>query len=256
MVFAGLEYPDIKFIVEWPAFLFKDIELLAFNKIALISLIAFLVPTILFTLAKRQTGPVPKGARNFSEAIIDFVDTGIIKPTIGHGGEAYRPFLLTLFLFIAIGNLHEVIPFFQMPANARMGGPMVLALVVWVTWIGVAIKQQGISFFTHVVWPPNVPGALKPFVGLLEFLSTFLIRPFSHAVRLFANMLAGHILLVTISVMCIALWQAGPLASVEVVTFPFLVIMTGFEIFVSILQAYVFTILTAVYIAGSRAAHH
>ncbi len=255
MIFAGLEYPDIKYIVEWPAFLFKDSDLLAFNKIALISFIAFAVPTLLFLAARRQTGPVPKGARNAAEAIVDFVDSGIIKPTIGHGGEVYLPFLLSLFLFIAIGNVHEVIPFFQMPANARMGGPMVLALIVWVTWIGVAIKHQGISFFTHVVWPPNVPGALKPFVGLLEFLSTFLIRPFSHAVRLFANMLAGHILLVTIGVMCIALWQASALAVVEAVTFPFLVVMTGFEIFVSILQAYVFTILTAVYIAGSRSHH-
>ena len=96
-----------------------------------------------------------------------------------------------------------------------------------------------------------MPKALYLLVTPIEFLSTFLIRPFSLAVRLFANMLAGHILLVTFSVLCITLWSASVLAGVLVLSFPMLVAFTGFEFMVAFLQAYIFTLLTAVYIGGA-----
>ncbi|NNE72077.1 MAG: F0F1 ATP synthase subunit A [Acidimicrobiales bacterium] len=214
-------------------------------------LIAAAVPIGLFFAARGQKSLVPQGARNLAETSIEFIEEQIVMPTIGPDGMRYVPFLLSLFFFIAIGNLFEVIPMFHMPANARMAGPLVLALTVYALWIFVGVKNHGLGYIKELLFPPGVPKALYILVTPIEFLSNFLIRPFSHAVRLFANMLAGHILLVTFSVLCIALWQTGPLLAVEALTFPMLVGLTAFEIGVALLQAFVFTILTGVYIGGA-----
>ncbi len=243
----GLEFPSVSNLVEWPGF---------FNKIGLIYLIAAVVPILLFLVARGQKGLVPTGARNVAETLVGFVEEQIVMPTIGKDGMVYVPFLLSLFMFIAISNIFEIIPVFQMPGNARMAAPLVLALIVFFTWIYIGLKNHGLGYLKEVLFPPGVPKALYLLVTPIEFLSTFLIRPFSHAVRLFANMLAGHILLVTFGVLCIALWQRGPLLAVEVLSFPMLVALTAFEAGVAVLQAYVFTILTGVYIGGALHPSH
>ena len=144
-----------------------------------------------------------------------------------------------------------------MPATARIAIPLCLALLVWVIFILVGIKHQGVGYFTHMIWPPDVPTALKPLVGVIEVVSTLLIRPFSHTVRLMANMMAGHILLVTFSLLTEALVQAETmrfaLIPLGILPFGMLLFLTAFEILVAFLQAYIFTILAAVYIdAGKR----
>jgi len=207
-------------------------------------------------LAGRKAQLVPKGVQNLVESAVAFIRDGIIMETIGPGGLRYLPFLTSLFFFILIGNIFEVIPFFQMPANARMAGPAVFALITWIFFICVGIKHQGPKYFWNAVAPPGVPKALLLVVVPIEFLSTFLVRPFSLAVRLFANMLAGHILLVTFSVLCITLFSASLLALVLPFSYAMLVGLTGFEIMVSFLQAYIFTILAAVYIGSSMHAEH
>ena len=139
-----------------------------------------------------------------------------------------------------------------MPANARMGGPLVIALIAWAMFIAVGIKHNGLSYFKDIAWPPSVPIGMRWFVGGIELLSTFILRPFSHAVRLFANLLAGHILLVTFAVLSITV--AGLAIGwiwLEVFTFGGLVAFTAFEVFVSLIQAFVFTIIAAVYIGGA-----
>ena len=158
---------------------------------------------------------------------------------------------VVVFLFIFIGNITEVIPFFQMPANARMAGPLVLALIAWGMFISVGVRHNGLGYFKDVLFPPGVPKALYILVTPIELLSTFFVRPFSHAVRLFANMLAGHILLITFGVLCISVWSASALILIQIGTFPGLVAFTAFEVGVSLIQAFVFTILAAVYIGGA-----
>ena len=106
-----------------------------------------------------------------------------------------------------------------MPANARMAGPLVLALVAWGMFISVGVRHNGPGYFKEVLFPPGVPKAFYLLVTLIEFLST-LVRPFSHAVRLFANMLAGHILLITFGVLCISVWSASALVLIQIGTFP------------------------------------
>jgi F-type H+-transporting ATPase subunit a len=247
---GGLQFPPIENIVKWPAWFFKG-TLFEFNKIAFISLIAMVVPVVLFLIAGRNAKLVPTGLQNVMETSIDFVEKQVVLPAIGPDGMRYLPMLISMFFFIWIGNLFEVIPTSHMPANARMANPLMLALVAWVMFIGVGVKHHGLGYFKEALFPPGVPKALYLLVTPIEFLSTFLIRPFSLAVRLFANMLAGHILLVTFSVLCITLWSASILAGVLVLSFPMLVAFTGFEFMVAFLQAFIFSLLTAVYIGGA-----
>lgn len=250
----GLEFPPIDDIVKWPDWFAKGTAF-GFNKVALIYVLALVIPTLFFFVAGRQKGFVPKGVRNAAEVVIGFVEKQVMLPTMGTEGRPFLPLLVTLFSFIFVANIFEVIPAFQMPANARLAAPLVLALTVWVTFIVVGFKHQGMKYVAHIAWPAGVPGFLKPLVGGIELLSTFVIRPFSHAVRLFSNMLAGHLLLVTFSVLCISLWTTNPLFVVNIPTFVVLVGLTGFEVAVAFLQAFVFTILTGVYIGGSMQGH-
>ena len=250
----ALEFPPIENLVEWPAY-FGEGTIFEFNKIALISVLAVVIPSVLFILSKKEL--VPSGLQNVVESTVGFVEKQVVQSAIGPDGGKYLPLLLSIFLFVFFGNIFEVIPTFQMPANARMANPIVLALVAWVTFIAVGVKAQGVGgFLKSSLFPPGVPKALYVLVTPIEFLSTFLLRPFGLAVRLFANMLAGHILLVTFGVLCIALWQKTALIVVLPFSFATLVALTGFEIMVSLIQAFVFSLLTAVYISLSRSAHH
>ena len=252
---GGVHFPPIDLIVKWPA-AFGDGQWYAFNKIALISLIAMVVPALLFFLAGRNAKLVPGKLQNLMEQGIDFVEKQVVLPAIGPDGMRYLPMLTAMVFFIWIGNLFEIIPTSHMPANARMANPLLLALTAWVMFIGVGVKHNGLGYFKSALFPPGVPKALYILVTPIELLSTFVIRPFSLAVRLFANMLAGHILLVTFSVLCITLWQASPLIAVELLSFPMLVAFTGFEFMVAFLQAFIFALLTAVYIGGALHPEH
>lgn len=252
---GGVHFPPIEDIVKWPA-AFGDGEWYAFNKIGLISLIAMAAPALLFWLAGRKASLVPKGVQNVAEASIDFVEKQVVLPGIGREGMRYLPMLLAMFFFIWIGNLFEVIPTAHMPANARMANPVILAITAWAMFIGVGLKHNGLGYLKSALFPPGVPKALYVLVTPIELLSTFIIRPFSLAVRLFANMLAGHILLVTFSVLCITLWGLKPLVVVEALSFPMLVAFVGFEFMVAFLQAFIFALLTAVYIGGALHPEH
>ncbi|WP_208027110.1 F0F1 ATP synthase subunit A [Rhabdothermincola sediminis] len=254
MIF-GLEFPEFKTIVEWPS-AFGEGTWYGFNKIALINVIA-VVATALFFFLSRKGELVPRGPQNLAESAVGFLKDGIIMQTIGPDGMRYLPYLASLFFFILIGNLFEIIPFFHMPANARMANPALLAIITWVFFIAVGFKHQGpLKYFKSALFPPGVPAALYLLVTPIEFISTFIVRPFSLAVRLFANMLAGHILLVTFSVLCITLWVLGPLLAVLPASYFMLVALTGFELMVAFLQAYIFTILAAVYIGGALHPDH
>ena len=247
---AEVKFPPIQNLVEWPNGLGTS-SWYGFNKIALMSVLAVVFTVVLFLLGRKKQ-LVPKGAQNLVESSVNFIEEGIINQTIGPDGAKYLPFLGTLFFFILFGNLFEVIPGFQMPANARMANPAIMALTTWVFFICVGVKAQGpLHYLKNNLFPPGVPWPLYILVTPIEFISTFLVRPFSLAVRLFANMLAGHILLVTFSVLCITLFTASLLALVLPFSFFMLVALTGFEVMVAFLQAYIFTILAAVYIGGA-----
>jgi F-type H+-transporting ATPase subunit a len=252
----ALEFPPISHLVEWPEILFEGTAF-AVSKIVIINLLAVILTMLIFTLAGRKRALVPTGVQNVAEASVDFIEDGVIMQTMGPEGLPWTPFLTSLFFFVFFNNIFEIIPGFQMPANARMAVPAFLALTVWVIFNIVGVINQGpIGYLKSSLFPPGVPKALYLLVTPIEFVSTFLVRPFSLAVRLFANMLAGHILLVTFAVLTAALWGASALVAVLPFSFVMLVFLTGFEILVSFLQAYIFTILAAVYIGGAMHPEH
>ena len=251
---AALNFPPIGELVDW-----KKFGPLGFNKTAVIDLLALVLTLGLFFAAARKKALVPTGVQNLVESIIDFITDGIILQTMGPDGMGFLPFLTAMFCFIFVCNIFEVIPLIQFPANARMANPMILALVVWVLYIFMGFKRQGIGYLKSSLFPPGVPKALYVLVTPIEFLSTFLVRPFSLAVRLFANMLAGHLLLVTFAVLTDTLLVHSSIAILK----PLFILpaamdvgITGFEVLVALLQAFIFTILTAVYLGGSMHPEH
>ena len=198
---------------------------------------------------------VPSGVQNVAEAVVDFVRNDVILQAMGPDGMRFLPFLVTVFTFVFVCNVFEIIPGIQMPVTARMAIPMFLALVVWVTYNVIGIAKQGpLGYFKNILVPPGVPVALLPLIGFIEFISTIFVRPFALAVRLFANMLAGHLLLVTFAVLASALFSSTYVGAI----FPggLLIALTGFELLVAVLQAYIFVILTAVFIGGAMHPEH
>lgn len=249
----ALEFPPINEILRW-----RDL-FPTFNKVALIAVAAALIASLIFILASRQDGlKAPKGVRNLAETIVEFIENQIIMPTMGRDGLGWTPFMLSLFSFIYLCNVPGIIPVVYMPATARIAIPLFLSLLVWVVFIGVGFKHQGLSYIKNSLFPPGVPGPLYVLVAPIEFISTFLVRPFSLTVRLFANMLAGHILLVTFALLTEELVQGDSLILKPVGILPFfmLVFLTAFEVLVAFLQAYIFTILAAVYIGGAAHPEH
>lgn len=247
----GLEFPPINEILRWQD-LFPS-----FNKVALIAVAATIITTVLFlTAANRDAKVAPRGVRNLAEIVVEFIEDQIVMPTMGKRGLSWTPFLLSLFMFIYLCNVPGIIPILYMPATARIAIPMCLSLLVWAIFLGTGIKHNGLGGYAKtVLFPPGVPKALYVLVTPIEFISTVLVRPFSLTVRLMANMLAGHILLVTFALLSEALFQAKDAVLIPFGILPLfmLLFLTAFEILVAFLQAYIFTILASVYIG--EAAH-
>ena len=251
MSLLGVDVPPVSHVTIWGS------GPLGINKTAVIYVFALVATALVFWLGTRKKDAlVPSGLmQNTAESSIGFVRNQIIMQTMGTDGLGYLPYLSALFFFIFFSNITEVLPFVQFPANARFGMPMVLALLTWVIFNVVGIKRQGPAhYFVNSVFPPlgdmNIFGKIAMYILLapIEFLSTFIIRPFSLMVRLFANMLAGHLILVTFAALTAALWAAKFTVVIAPLSFGLLVAMTGFEVLVSFLQAFIFAILTAVYI--------
>jgi F-type H+-transporting ATPase subunit a len=253
MSLLGVDVPPVSHVTNWGT------GPLGFNKTAAIYIFAAVATMLVFYLGtRRKDALVPAGLlQNTAESGVGFVRNQIIMQTIGPDGLGYLPYLTALFFFIFFSNITEIIPGVQFPANARFGVPLLFALTTWVIYNVVGVVKQGpLHYLKNSVIPPGVPKLILPLVMLIELVSVFVVRPFSLAVRLFANMLAGHLILVTFAVLSAALWAAKPTIVIMPFSFALLVAMTGFEILVSFLQAFIFAILTAVYIGSSMHPDH
>jgi F-type H+-transporting ATPase subunit a len=249
----AVDVPPISNVTVWGS------GALGFNKTAAVYLFATVATMVVFFLGtRRKDALVPSGImQNTAESGVGFVRNQIIMQTMGTDGLKYLPYLTALFFFIFFSNITEVIPGVQFPANARFGVPLVLALITWFVYMIVGIVKQGpLHFLKNSTIPPGVPIAILPLVAIIEFAQVLIVRPFSLAVRLFANMLAGHLILVTFATLTAALWALKVTAVIAPFSFFLLVAMTGFEVLVSFLQAFIFTILTAVYIGTSMHPEH
>jgi F-type H+-transporting ATPase subunit a len=258
----ALVFPPIDEILRWKPFFGEDGDMWALNKVGLIAILATVATLALFLVGGAKKQLVPTGAQNVAEFSIDMIEEQIVYQTIGTHKEdrAWTPYLTCIFFFILFCNITEIIPFFQMPATARMGIPAFLAILSWLIFIIVGVVKNGPKYFKQAVVPPGVPFALLFLVVPIEIISTFVVRPFSLAVRLFANMLAGHLLLVTFSVMghdlILAKTSVFVLKPMAILPFILFIAITVFECLVILLQAYIFTMLTALYIGGAMHPDH
>jgi F-type H+-transporting ATPase subunit a len=247
----GITFPEINEVIRW-------VDLFpTFNKVALIGCLAAIIGITVFLMAANADSTVaPTGVRNLAEIIVEFIE-GMIMETMGKDGLKWTPHMLSFFIFIYLCNLPGIIPIIYMPATARMALPLFLAVIVWVMYIAVGFKHQKAGYLTHMLWPPGVPIFLKPLVGLIEFVSNIFVRPFALAIRLFANMLAGHMLLVTFAILTeeLIIGDSIILKPLSVLPFFMLLFVTAFEVLVGFLQAYIFTILACVFIGSSMESH-
>ncbi|GAB2671813.1 F0F1 ATP synthase subunit A [Nocardia goodfellowii] len=203
-------------------------------------------------LAFRSPKIVPRGLQNVAEYGLLFVKEQICDEVLGkESGRKFFPLIATIFFTVLFLNFSGVIPGLNISSNARIGMPLVLAVLAYVTFNYVGIKKYGfLKYMRSSIVVPNVPPALHLLLIPIEFISTFVLRPFTLTVRLMANMLAGHIMLVLFfSATQFFLFDA--VAWMKIFS-PFSLLaglgFTLFELLVVFLQAYVFALLTAVYI--------
>lgn len=215
----------------------------------------------LLALATSRATLVPGRAQSVAELLYEFV-AGMIRSTAGNDGLRFFPFVFTLFIFILMGNMLGMMPYFPAPDfhgftfTSHIIVTFALALSVMSVLVGFGIFKNGLKFFKIFV-PSGVPIAILPFVILIEIIS-FISRPVTLGVRLFANMLAGHILLKVFAGFIIMLGSVGALGAVGAVAPLIMVVaLTALEFLVAFLQAYVFAVLTCIYLSDAlHPGHH
>ena len=226
----------------------------------LIFLAMVIVVALLFFGLRKRKSLIPTKFGLTIESLAVFVRDEIAVSIIGPEGVKYYPWLLALFMFILVGNLFEVTPLINFPITSRMAIAGFLSLLTWVIFVFVGFKKNGFRYVGALVWPKTVPIALRPLVGLIEFVSTFFLRPLTLAVRLFANMVAGHLMLTLLLVSgWVFISSVGEIGARALIGIPWFVFGLGifvFEIVVAILQAYIFTLLSAVYVESSIHIEH
>ncbi len=227
-----------------------------FNKPMLVAVICAAIVCVFFWSAFAQPKLVPKGAQNLGELGILFVRDQILRPMIGKKGDGFLPFLVSLFFFIWIMNIMEIIPAAQFPAMSEIAFPASLMLMVYGLYTYLGIKHQGFGGYFRNMIPKGVPAGILVILAPVEILQYIIVRPFTLAVRLFANMFAGHILLLVFTLATWYLISAGIGLLWSATSFVLTVVLTAFELLIQALQAYIFTILTAQYIGGSLEAEH
>ncbi|MET9960939.1 F0F1 ATP synthase subunit A [Streptomyces sp. NPDC006326] len=228
-----------------------------FNKPMLLALLGSLIIVAFFWAAFRKPKVVPGKLQMVAESGYDFVRRGIVYETLGKKeGEKYVPFMVSLFFFVWILNVWSIVPVAQFPVTSIIAYPAVLAAIVYFIWMSVTFKRHGfVGGFKNLTGYDKSLGPVLPLVMVIEFFSNVLVRPFTHAVRLFANMFAGHTLLLLFT---IASWYLlnGIGIAYAGVSFIMVIVMTAFELFIQAVQAYVFVLLACSFIQGALAEHH
>jgi F-type H+-transporting ATPase subunit a len=227
------------------------------NFIFALVLAGFVLFIAFFYFGLRSPRVVPGKWQSLTELGIQFVRENIAMPMLGPDSDRYMPLLATLFFAIFFWNIFEVAPFVNFSASSRIAFPLVMAVTAWVTYNVVGIKKHGfVGYLKHVLLPPGAPPVLYILLVPIEFVTGIVILPITLSVRLWANFLAGHFLLAVFFLGTVAMLQGGVLAVIAPFSFAIAVALVGFEIFVSVLQAFIFAILTASYIGGALAEEH
>jgi F-type H+-transporting ATPase subunit a len=251
---CGFPSPGLHSFVFEPIF---SIGSFHFNKPMLLALLSTVVIVGFFWAAFNKPKVIPGKLQMVGEAGYDFVRRGIVYETLGKKqGEKYVPLMVSLFFFVWIMNLWSIIPVAQFPVTSIIAFPAGLAAIVYILWMSLTFKKHGfVGGWKNITGYDKSLGPILPLVVVLEFFSNVLVRPFTHAVRLFANMFAGHLLLLMFT---LASWYLlnGIGIVYAGVSFVMVIVMTIFELFIQAIQAYVFVLLASTYLQGALAEHH
>jgi len=254
---SGFEPPSMDDFFPAPfAFQGTPFEL---NRVMMVRLIMACALVLVFAIGAARARVVPGRFQNALEMILDFVRKNVAEEILGPDfGRRYAPVLTTIFLGVLFLNISGVIPGLQIASTGVVGMPLVFAIVSYIVFFYAGVRTNGVGrYIKGSLAPTGVPGFLYPLIIPIEFLSNFILRPLTLTVRLLANMISGHLLLALCFVATNALfvYATASFKALGVVTLAAGVIFVVFEAFVAALQAYIFTLLTAVYIDSSVRMH-
>ena len=225
--------------------------------IFLIGLSVILI-SIFFVLSARKAAIVPSKFQFAGELVYGFVRKDLGEEILGHEFKRFMPYLFSLFTFILTNNLFGIVPFLQFPTFSRISFAYVLGIITFIVFHYVGVRKQGIvKYVKDILFMPGVPKPVYILLTPIEIATYLIVRPLTISLRLFANMFAGHLLLMIFILGGEHLLQGAiGLKLVSPFAFAFGIALTFFEFLVQCLQAYIFTLLTALYIAGGLADEH
>lgn len=231
-----------------------------FNRVQLVRLIILVVMLLFLGIVASRSKLVPSRVQSMVELLIEFVNTTIIANTLGlRDGRKFAPMLTTMFFFILAMNLAGVIPGLNLAGTSVIGLPLLLALWTFVTYVGAGIAKHGgvLRYIKAETMPPGIPWPIYILLIPIELLQVTVIRWASLTIRLLANMVAGHMMIVVFIGMTHALLLSGTwLMAIAPFAGAMAIGIYGFEIFVAALQAFIFTMLTSVYIQLATSEEH
>jgi len=228
------------------------------TKPILLLLLSAVLIAAFFYLAARRAALVPGRLQFAGEEVYGFVRNSVARDIIGHDFLRYVPYLVTLFTFILVNNLFGIVPLLQFPTMSRFGFPVVLAVLSWLVFNFIGVRRKGlVSYLKETMFPPGLPWPVYFLIAPIELATILITRPLTLALRLFANMFAGHLLLLVFILGGAHLLSSGGLlAAFSPFAFLLAIVLTFFEALIEVLQAYIFVLLTALYIAGALADEH
>ncbi len=229
-----------------------------FTKPVILVALSVILISVFFIASARKAAIVPSKLQFAGEGIYSFVRHSLGEEVIGPEFMRFVPFLFTLFTFVLCNNIFGVIPFLQFPTMSHIGFPIALAIFTYVVYHFVGIQRHGLGkYIKDICFMPGVPKYIYIILTPVEFATYFIIRPATLSLRLFANMFAGHLLLLVFTMGGEYLLMNTILMKVlSIFSFGFAVGLSFFELGIECLQAYIFTLLTALYIAGALADEH
>jgi F-type H+-transporting ATPase subunit a len=238
-------HPMDQFVVK-PLFGGTEVHWYTVTNVTLWMAIAILAVVVMLVLGTRRRAIIPSRSQSVAEMVYGFV-YNMVEEVTGHEGVKYFPYVMTLFLFILFGNVLGLVPMsFTTTSHFAVTVPLALMVFLSVTILGFVKNGPG---FLKMFWVSSAPLAIRPILAVIEIISYF-VRPVSHSIRLGGNMMAGHAVIKVIAGFA-SLAVLSPLAVVSVVA------IYGLELLVAVVQAYVFTILTCVYLRDAvGGAHH
>lgn len=228
-----------------------------FTKPMLLAVICMVLVVGFFWAAFAKPKLVPGKLQLIGEIGYTFISRGIARDVIGKKGDKYVPFLTSIFFFVWIMNIMSIIPLAQFPVASRFAYPVAIAVLVWITYMYLTFKTHGfVGGWKHLTVLSGLPTWLVPLIIVIEFLQNVILRPFTLAVRLWANMFAGHMLIVMFSAASWYLLTPSIMSAFAGGSFLLATGMTAFEVLIQFLQAYIFTLLTSLYISGALEESH